>query len=501
MDSLEQCSVEELRVKLRQLDLPVSGIREDLIRRIREAEVCESASVTSSNTSSARARAAAKMAALKMKQEALKEGQRLEELELKLKQEKEALQIKTELAMATAEEETLARFEPTPVGRASPVPNSTDNNSIKVLLETMQLPQSEHIHFDGNPLNYWQFMNSFKNNVDSTSISDSNKLTRLLNCCTGKARRLVQCCAGMDSTTGYQNALRLLKERFGNSYLVAETWISDLLQFNEISANDREGLQEYADKLLACKESLQAMGYLAETYQAINSDIDLVIGQDNPSALIPLNVIRGGEYEPYATLTRLGWVINGPLNTNQDLSEDLYFKSANYLNLDDRLDEQLEKFWKVDSMESVSNNEGVDLARNLMGLLDSGGFTLTKWVSNNQQVLQSIPEDKLAKQRNKIKFELNQMVMNEKALGVCWNVQEDSLGFMYEPKEKPLTRRGLLSMMSSIYDPFGLLNPFMVRGKKLIQYVVYPETGLGRYYQGERSEGMVSVEIRITRCP
>ncbi|KAG1654104.1 hypothetical protein GQR58_025201 [Nymphon striatum] len=459
MELLEQCSVEELKVKLRQLDLPVSGIREDLIRRIREAEVCESASVTSSNTSSARALAAAKMAALKMKQEALKEGQRLEELELKLKQEKEALQIKSEIAMATAEEETLARFEPTPVGHASPVPNSTDNNSIKVLLETMQLPQSEHINFDGNPLNYLQFMNSFKHNVDSTSISDSNKLTLLLNCCTGKARRLVQCCAGMDSTTGYQNALRLLKERFGNSYLIAETWISDLLQFNEISANDREGLQEYSDKLLACKESLQAMGYLTEVNSqniivqlvnklphylktswmrkaydvrrnecvssgivhlvnfvgeaaevvngpvyggicdvmkktvisdksnikrtsihhvalnsdckydcdlcpdlpTINSDIDLVIGQDNPSALIPLNVIRAGEYEPYATLTRLGWVINGPLNTNQDVNEDLYFKSANYLNLDDRLDEQLEKFLKVDSTESVSNNEGLSI--------------------------------------------------------------------------------------------------------------------------------------------
>ncbi|KAG1710463.1 hypothetical protein GQR58_002618 [Nymphon striatum] len=91
-------------------------------------------------------------------------------------------------------------------------------------------------------------------------------------------------------------------------------------------------------KYVKCWSHLQSIDL-----PTINSEIDLVIGQDNPSALIPLNVIRAGEYEPYATLTRLGWVINGPLNTNQDVSEDLYFKSANYLNLDDRLDEAIRK--------------------------------------------------------------------------------------------------------------------------------------------------------------
>ncbi|KAG1653665.1 putative glycosyltransferase STELLO1 [Nymphon striatum] len=47
---------------------------------------------------------------------------------------------------------------------------------------------------------------------------------------------------------------------------------------------------------------------------------------------------------------------------------------------------------------------------------------------------ESIPEDRLAKQTNKRKFELHQMVIGEKALGVSWNVQEDSLGFKYEPQ-------------------------------------------------------------------
>ena len=35
--------------------------------------------------------------------------------------------------------------------------------------------------------------------------------------------------------------------------------------------------------------------------------------------------------------------------------------------------------------------------------------------------------------------------------------------------EKPSTRRGLLSMLSSVYDPLGLGAPFMLKGREIIQ--------------------------------
>ena len=35
--------------------------------------------------------------------------------------------------------------------------------------------------------------------------------------------------------------------------------------------------------------------------------------------------------------------------------------------------------------------------------------------------------------------------------------------------EKASTRRGLLSMLSSVYDPLGLGAPFMLKGREIIQ--------------------------------
>ena len=35
--------------------------------------------------------------------------------------------------------------------------------------------------------------------------------------------------------------------------------------------------------------------------------------------------------------------------------------------------------------------------------------------------------------------------------------------------DKPLTRRGLLAMLSSIYDPLGLVSLFLLKGRKTIQ--------------------------------
>ena len=41
--------------------------------------------------------------------------------------------------------------------------------------------------------------------------------------------------------------------------------------------------------------------------------VKVLIGQDMPEALIPINVIRGGEGEPWAAQTLLGWSVHGPI--------------------------------------------------------------------------------------------------------------------------------------------------------------------------------------------
>ena len=51
----------------------------------------------------------------------------------------------------------------------------------------------------------------------------------------------------------------------------------------------------------------------------------------------------------------------------------------------------------------------------------------------------------------------------EKALGIIWDIKGDKLDFCINFKEKPSTKREMLSMVSSVYDPLGFVSPFFVR--------------------------------------
>lgn len=57
----------------------------------------------------------------------------------------------------------------------------------------------------------------------------------------------------------------------------------------------------------------------------------------------------------------------------------------------------------------------------------------------------------------------------ERALGVEWDVLEDTIGFKTQVKEKPPTRRGMLSVTSSVYDPLGIAAPFVLLAKLILQ--------------------------------
>ncbi|XP_069993531.1 uncharacterized protein [Penaeus vannamei] len=48
----------------------------------------------------------------------------------------------------------------------------------------------------------------------------------------------------------------------------------------------------------------------------------------------------------------------------------------------------------------------------------------------------------------------------ERTLGMHWSMENDYFTYKINPKDKPLTRRGVLSVVASIYDPLGMVAPF-----------------------------------------
>ena len=105
------------------------------------------------------------------------------------------------------------------------------------------------------------------------------------------------------------------------------------------------------------------------------------------------------------------------------------------------------------------------LVKNVVDMSKSGGFHLTKFISNNRELLISIPEDQ---RRNDVKnADLIGDLPAEKALGIQWNISDDSFTFNIQVNRRPLTKRKMLSSISSIYDPLGLASPFVLKGRQL----------------------------------
>jgi hypothetical protein len=124
-------------------------------------------------------------------------------------------------------------------------------------------------------------------------------------------------------------------------------------------------------------------------------------------------------------------------------------------------------FYVDDCLKSVADeDEAITLAADLRDILQRGGFRLTKWVSNSPKVVASIPEPERA---GSVKDVCPGQPTLERALGVQWNVGLDQFGFKIKMKEKPSTRRGVLSLVSSVYDPLGFAAPFILVAKMLMQ--------------------------------
>ena len=129
----------------------------------------------------------------------------------------------------------------------------------------------------------------------------------------------------------------------------------------------------------------------------------------------------------------------------------------------------MRSFYVDDCLKSVpSVLEAISLSSELRDLAQKGGFRLTQWVSNNREVLCTIPESERAKNVKTVDLTHDELP-SEKALGVLWSVASDTLGFHISVSDKPLTRRGILSIVSSVYDPLGMVAPFVLMGKKIIQ--------------------------------
>ena len=127
----------------------------------------------------------------------------------------------------------------------------------------------------------------------------------------------------------------------------------------------------------------------------------------------------------------------------------------------------LRNFYVDDLLKSVESVEKANkLILQLQELLSRGEFQLVKLLSSHAEVLNSVPDSD--KSSNLTDFGLHDLQI-EKALGVYWDPIADQFMVKVKVKEQPATRRGILFMVSQVFDPLGFIQPFVLPIKRLLQ--------------------------------
>ena len=126
----------------------------------------------------------------------------------------------------------------------------------------------------------------------------------------------------------------------------------------------------------------------------------------------------------------------------------------------------LNSFYVDDCLASVPNiNDAAKIISGVKALLAKGGFNLTKFVVNDERLLSFVDDDDMAPEVKDLTMDCH-----SKVLGLKWDVKTDDICFdVNVSRSGPVTRRVMLSTVSSLFDPLGLVTPILIPGKLLFQ--------------------------------
>lgn len=134
-------------------------------------------------------------------------------------------------------------------------------------------------------------------------------------------------------------------------------------------------------------------------------------------------------------------------------------------------------FYVDDCLTSLATeNDAVTLASDLRSLCARGGFTLTKWMSHSRKVLMSIPEEHRASEAKDLDLSHDALPV-ERALGIQCDTEKDTFTYSMKVQDRTMTRRGILSVVNSIYDPLGFLAPVVLPAKLLLKELCKEQHG------------------------
>ena len=159
-----------------------------------------------------------------------------------------------------------------------------------------------------------------------------------------------------------------------------------------------------------------------------------------------------------------------------------------------------------DFFKSVKTlEEARSLANEVTSPLAEAGLRLTNCMSNSRDVLSVIPEEERARPNHGLDLD---DVPVERTLGVQWDVEKDIFLFTVRKPNQPPTKRGILSAVSSLYDPMGFVCPVLMEAKTILQKLWKLKLGwdnempedLQCHWNKWKSEFPALSQVQVPRC-
>ena len=130
-------------------------------------------------------------------------------------------------------------------------------------------------------------------------------------------------------------------------------------------------------------------------------------------------------------------------------------------------------FYVDGGLTSLLSTQGAtDLVKSAQATLATANLRFHEVVFNSVEVMEAFPAEDRAKDVRDLDLRHDSLPA-QRSLGVFWDLETDAFTFKVSLPEKPFTRRGVLSIVNSVYDPLGFAVPVMLEGRKILQQLVH----------------------------
>lgn len=139
--------------------------------------------------------------------------------------------------------------------------------SMLVLQQSLtSLPKRDIQIFDGNPLQYHSFIQSFeqKTNNEMDCLHYLEQYTR------GQPQQLVRSCQHMNDGNRFATAKALLHKYFGNDHVISSAYMNKIFSWPSIKSEDAKALQAYSLFLRGCCNAMKDVYNLCDLNTSAN---------------------------------------------------------------------------------------------------------------------------------------------------------------------------------------------------------------------------------------